>query len=54
MRKLYKSVSLALVIVMIAGLLAACGGGNAPSGGTAGLDVDPATLAFPLTEKDQP
>ena len=53
MRKLYKSVSLALVIVMIAGLLAACGG-NAPSGGTAGLEVDPATLAFPLTEKDQP
>ena len=54
MRKLTKTLALLLTVVMIAGLLAACGGGNAPSGGTAGLDVDPATLAFPLTEKDQP
>ena len=54
MRKLSKSIALLLVIVMIAGVLAACGKGNAPTGGTAGLDVDPATLAFPLTEKDQP
>ena len=51
MRKLTKTLALLLTVVMIAGLLAACGGGNAPSGGTAGLEVDPASVAFPLAEK---
>ena len=51
MRKLTKSVALLLAVLMIAGLFVACGGGSSTSGGEAGLDVDPATLKFPLAEK---
>ena len=51
MRKLTKSVALLLAVLMIAGLFVACGGGGSTSGGEAGLDVDPATLKFPLAEK---
>ena len=36
---------------MVAGLLAACGGSGSNGGSSAGLDVDPATLQFPLAEK---
>ena len=49
-----KIIALLMALLMVGAVLAACGKGNAPTGGTAGLDVDPATLAFPLTEKDQP
>ena len=52
MRKLTKSIALLLAVIMIAGLLVACGGsGGSTSGGEAGLDVDPETLKFPLAEK---
>ena len=35
---------------MLIGLLAGCGGTGGPAGNSAGLEVDPATLAFPLAE----
>ena len=50
MRKFTKSIALFLAIIMVAGLLVACGGSGA-SGGQSGLDVDPETLKFPLAEK---
>ena len=51
MRKFVKSIALMLAVIMVAGIFVACGGSNGPSGGSAGLDVDPATLKFPLAEK---
>ena len=48
---LRKSAALALALVMTASLFTACGGGGAAGGASAGLEVDPATLAFPLAEK---
>ncbi len=52
MRKFTKSIALLLAVIMIAGLLVACGGGGSNGGGSsAGLDVDPASLKFPLAEK---
>jgi putative aldouronate transport system substrate-binding protein len=51
MRKLTKSIALLLAVLMIAGVFVACGGGGSTSGGQSGLDVDPATLKFPLAEK---
>ena len=51
MRKLTKSIALLLAVLMIAGVFVACGGGGSTSGGQSGLDVDPATLQFPLAEK---
>ena len=52
MKKYNKFVALILVLVMMITTLAGCGskGGNG-GGNSAGLDVDPATLAFPLAEK---
>ena len=48
-----KGSKLVVSLAMAAALLAGCGGGSGGSGGGggAGLDVDPATLAFPLAEK---
>ena len=48
-----KCSKLVISLTMAAALLAGCGGGSggAGGGGGAGLDVDPATLAFPLAEK---
>ena len=44
--------ALVLTLALTATLLAGCGGkGGATGGASAGLDVDPATLAFPLAEK---
>ncbi|MBR6377704.1 MAG: extracellular solute-binding protein, partial [Oscillospiraceae bacterium] len=52
MRKFTKSIALLLAVIMVAGLLVACGGDSGSNGGSsAGLDVDPATLKFPLAEK---
>ena len=54
MSKLFaKGSKLVISLTMAAALLAGCGGGSGGSGGGggAGLDVDPATLAFPLAEK---
>ena len=50
MRKLTKLMSLALAVVMMLSLLAGCGGKGGVGGASAGLDVDPATLQFPLAE----
>ena len=50
MRKLTKLMSLALAVVMMLSLLAGCGGSGSVGGKSAGLDVDPATLQFPLAE----
>ncbi len=48
-----KGTSFVLTMTMAAVLLAGCGsgGGTAAGAGSAGLDVDPAELAFPLAEK---
>ena len=51
MRKLTKSIALLLAVVMIAGLLAACGGSGSSGGNGDVVDVDPSTLQFPLKEK---
>ena len=50
MRKLTKLMSLALAVVMMLSLLAGCGGKGGVGGASAGLEVDPATLQFPLAE----
>ena len=51
MRNFTKYIALFLALIMIAGVFAGCSGnGGKPSGGS-GLDVDPATLQFPLAEK---
>ena len=51
MRNFTKYIALFLALIMIAGVFAGCSGnGGNPSGGS-GLDVDPATLQFPLAEK---
>lgn len=50
MRKLTKLMSLALAVVLTMSLLAGCGGKGGVGGASAGLDVDPATLQFPLAE----
>lgn len=49
MRKFTKLMSLALAAVLTMSLLAGCGGGSL-GGASAGLEVDPATLQFPLAE----
>ncbi len=47
-----KGSKLVVSLAMAAALLAGCGGGSSAGGGaSAGLDVDPASLAFPLAEK---
>ena len=59
MNKFYKSLLVILAVVMMAGMLAACGNKAADTGksggdsktGAATADVDPASLAFPLKEK---
>lgn len=48
MAKLTKILSLALVLSL--SVLTGCGGKNAAGGASAGLEVDPATLQFPLAE----
>lgn len=50
MRKLTKLMSLALAVVLTMSLLAGCGGKGGVGGASAGLEVDPATLQFPLAE----
>ena len=50
MKKLTKMLSLSLTLVMLIGLLAGCSGAGGAAGNSAGLEVDPATLAFPLAE----
>lgn len=51
MRKFKKTMSLALVAVMALSLFSGCGNkGGSIGGGSAGLEVDPVTLAFPLSE----
>ena len=50
MKKLTKMLSLSLTLAMLIGLLAGCGGAGGAAGNSAGLEVDPATLAFPLAE----
>ena len=50
MSKVFKKGSaFVLSVAMSAVLLAGCGGGGGAAGG-GGTDVDPATLAFPLSE----
>ncbi len=51
MRKFTKHIALLLTVIMVVGLFAACGGSGAAGGDSAGLDVDPASLQFPLAEK---
>ena len=49
---LRKLAAFVLALALTATLLAGCGGGGGAAGGaSAGLEVDPATLAFPLAEK---
>ena len=50
MKKFTKIMALILGILMVLGL-AACGGQKEPGGDKKGLDVDPASLQFPLAEK---
>ena len=50
MKKLTKMLSLSLTLAMLIGLLAGCSGAGGAAGNSAGLEVDPATLAFPLAE----
>lgn len=50
MRKCTKLMSLALAVVLTMSLLAGCGGKGGVGGNSAGLEVDPATLQFPLAE----
>ncbi len=51
MRKLTKKIALFLAMIMAVSMLAACGGSGNGGGDSAGLDVDPASLQFPLKEK---
>ena len=50
MKKLTKIMSLSLTLAMLLSLLAGCGGAGGAAGNSAGLEVDPATLSFPLAE----
>lgn len=50
MRKFTKFLSLTLALVVLMSLLAGCGGQGGAGGASAGTEVDPATLAFPLAE----
>lgn len=51
MKKISKFIAISLATVMTAAALAGCGGkGGVGGNASAGLDVDPATLAFPLAE----
>ena len=50
MRKFTKLMSLALAVVLTMSLLSGCGGKGGVGGASAGLEVDPATLQFPLAE----
>ena len=50
MAKLTKILSLFLALVLSVSVLTGCGGKNAAGGASAGLEVDPATLQFPLAE----
>ena len=50
MSKFVKSIALLLAVIMMVGLLAACGG-SGTNGGSEGTNVDPETLKFPLAEK---
>ena len=50
MKKLTKILSLSLTLAMLLSLLAGCGGAGGAAGNSAGLEVDPATLSFPLAE----
>ena len=51
MSKFTKVMSLALVVVMTLSLLAGCGSKGGDIGGnSSGLEVDPATLQFPLAQ----
>ena len=50
MKKLTKIMSLSLTLAMLLSLLAGCAGAGGTAGNSAGLEVDPATLAFPLAE----
>ena len=50
MRKFTKLMALALAVVLTMSLLAGCGGKGGVGGASAGLEVDPATLQFPLAE----
>ena len=50
MRKFTKLMSLALAMVLTLSLLAGCGSKGSLGGNSAGLEVDPATLQFPLAE----
>ena len=49
MRKFYRHIALALSLVLMLGLLSACGGGGS-FGESLGLTVDPADVAMPLAE----
>lgn len=51
MSKFVKSIALLLAVIMMVGLLAACGGNGGANGGSEGTNVDPETLKFPLAEK---
>ena len=52
MKKLTKIMSLSLTLAMLLSLLAGCGGAGGAAGNSAGLEVDPATLSYPLAETD--
>ena len=51
MRKICKALSAVMILVIAVTTLAACGGSGSNLGGGSGLEVDPATLQFPLSEK---
>jgi putative aldouronate transport system substrate-binding protein len=53
MSKMRKILAVVLALAMTMVLLAGCGGSSAPTGGEAGLEVDPASLQFPLAETAQ-
>ena len=50
MKKFTKIAAFILSALMVLGM-AACGSNTTPSGNKKGLDVDPASLQFPLAEK---
>ena len=51
MKNSRKTIALLLALCMMVALLAGCGGSGTVGGASAGLDVDPATLQFPLADK---
>ena len=53
MSKMRKILAVVLALAMTMVLLAGCGGSSAPTGGEAGLEVDAASLQFPLAETAQ-